>query len=237
MTAIAGVWTPEGFVLGADGLTRNGYQKLVSFNTRKIRFASLPPQHVLAYAWCGQTALQIGTEWFDFVQISEQVMRGMKTYSSGEPPERFFRSFGGIVNLCLRKWLGGNLIPSAGLPIPETIACVAFVGYVSGIPAAKQICFCHSDYVLDEEPATVTHELVMGKPIMFSGVDPLFDTTPFPVVVDLESGVRVIGEFIQGCINAPGPPHTPPEYGGRIHIAHITPETATWADGFDPIGG
>ena len=90
MTAIAAVYTPEGFVIAADGLRRDGETlEPVSDCAQKI-FWGAHPNFVFAYAWTGTVGLRLPTgEFVSLIDVANQVCQGRsKTRPVGRSKSR-----------------------------------------------------------------------------------------------------------------------------------------------------
>jgi hypothetical protein len=234
MTAIAGVWTPNGFVLGADGLTKNEHGQTICEHTQKIFFASKVPDYNLAYAWCGNTALNLPNGWFDFFETSADVVRYLASQTITGPADRFIRAFSVLVHDHLVVRLGGMMIPTQKFQLrDDLIACLSFMGFVDGTPIAKQVFFLHDKYQLESPRICDPEGLKPGLPLVISGPSSVLDRPRLSLVRDLQDGIRAVQNCIQECIDAPRMKNDP-EYGGRIHIAIVTLDKTDWAE--PPIG-
>ena len=119
MTAIAGVWTPKGFVLGADGLTKNEHGQTICEHTQKVFFASKAPDYNFAYAWCGNTALNLPNGWFDFFETSAEVVCYLASQTITGSADRFMHAFSVFVYDHLVVRLGGMTIPTQKFQLRE----------------------------------------------------------------------------------------------------------------------
>jgi hypothetical protein len=240
MTAIVGIQTSEGFAFGADGLTKNELDQTISIQTRKVFFATKPPDYNFAYAWCGRTALNLRDGfylrdgWFDFFETSANVLDTMRECSF--PISLFFDLFANEVFARLASRLNGNVLPAEYFQLTdELLACACFAGYLNGTPVVKQILFNQRNHQLQSPILHDPNEFSFGKTYTFCG-PPDQDNSDVQLVFDLGKGIQAVGARIQECIQAPRG-NGDLEYGGCIHIAKVTHGTAAWADGFAPEGG
>ena len=77
MTAIAVVFTPEDFVIGADGLRQTTHRSVVTDKAQKI-FGFQTDKLILAYAWCGQIVFwnedDLAQVFFDFQAVTKPAL-------------------------------------------------------------------------------------------------------------------------------------------------------------------
>ena len=101
MTAIAYIYTPEGFVIGADGrqsTVEMGTHYIESDSVTKISLFHTGNVHG-AYAWTGPTRFQWGTSVFDLKEASLKVAFDLKEMTFDSLAD-FTKEFGPV---CPRK--------------------------------------------------------------------------------------------------------------------------------------
>jgi hypothetical protein len=233
-TAIVSVYTPEGFVIGADGLRREaGTGAVVTKTARKIFFARAS-NAVLAYAWAGQPILNLltslGSSYFDFLPVSAQIANFMESapiHSFEEYVKRFLETFyQRLLSANDGEKLTGDLDI---LPKAELIARVLFVGYFEGLPYRAEGSIRRRQDVLiepDVEARTAPRDFKV-----FSGSKLMAQKFAFapPCAPDsLHRASALVHEYIQRCIDNPEQDAECESIGGHIHIAEVTPRGYKW---------
>lgn len=260
-TAIVRIYTPDGFVVGADGLVRNSATgAIVRDDLQKIhRFGNSP----LIFSFVGGARLgradRDDTEdvLFDFIAsfssavetISAARCRTLQEYAG-----RLTKS----VNRGLEEALHRGNISLPDLPSADpsergrTIVVVFIDGYHAGLPDRVRIRFCQENQKLlppEVTPQTLTENMPIvhgipeiGKRIISN--DPSLRHYMLAVEVDdsysadLATAIAFSRAFIAACAGPEGAEidsAISSNIGGRIHIATITPkEGFRWVPKFEP---
>jgi hypothetical protein len=235
MTAIVGIQTVDGFALGADGLTVDGLGWVLCKQTQKIFLACKPPEYSLAYGWTGATNLKLPDGWFSFIDTGREVIEWLKNYTISRDNDVFFHAFSGQIFQRFAARLRDFYIPPQSYPRKdEMIACAFFVGYLHGMPIARNVMFLQRDYYLrTPEISNIEADFRFGRPCVFSGLRVSLENPYLSPEPDMPSGVSCIAAALRECIDK-STDESP--FDGRIHIAQITQDTTRWADGFAPMG-
>lgn len=214
VTAIATVYTPDGFVIGADGLAIDSVSGEASKNVRKILTLENGSTR-LAYAWTGttQTFDRNGKCHYDLDTLSMAVVPlAVRSVD--------FPAFLTFVCASLQK----------GLPqienCPKTeLARVRFVGYFQGIPCSGNIVIAHSSGLLTPRSDQVSVPASYHKRV-FSGAQSVFSKYSNWVPDSESQAIDFVRSYIQECIDSSEPDCA--AIGGHLHIAKITPSCLSW---------
>jgi len=233
VTAIVSAYTPEGFVMGADGLRREGCTRtVVSEKARKI-FCTETGNAVLSYAWAGATNL-FGSEEksiFDFLQESAEAARTLASAHVVQFRD-YVNRFGEIVYQRLLFANEGNKLEGNVnlLPKGEEIARILFVGYFRGVPYRAQSAICRRGAVLiganlrELRQAPVDFNVFSGSRVMLEKFQRRLTDAP----ETLGQATALIRDYIQGCIDNRNQDKECEDIGGHIHIASITSRGFRW---------
>jgi hypothetical protein len=225
MTAIAIVHTPDGFVIGADGLrqilrgpTIDG-QKLFRFEEGNV---------YLGYAWCGNTVIwdddDPDTIYFDFRSSTAPILKEIcsKNYVDWVG---FIHCFRALLQIQIdqstkaRNWVAEFE--------DKSIARMLLAGYVKGDPVLVQIEIKR----IDSERCVSAGWLPLPKSLLpFSCCsDITMDNGLERTVENSKDGQSVIHEYMERSASNP---NCEGLFGkGTILVAKITPNSFTWLDG------
>jgi hypothetical protein len=231
-TAIVSAYTPKGFVIGADGLRREGRTgAVVSESVTKI-FSAKAHSSVSAYAWAGVTSLfgPGGESCFDLLGESAVVERIMASFPTGSFIE-YVSCFMEMVYERLLVTNGGDKLTGGldQLPEGEQIARTVFVSYFMGVPwRATFEIFRRNDVLggvrlMELRPAPGDFQVFSGSNMIFNRFRPRLrrpDT--------LEEAIALVRDYIQSCIDNRGHDKECEDIGGHIHIAALTPDGFRW---------
>jgi hypothetical protein len=224
MTAIASVYTPEGFVIGGDGRRKDGLGRNYDFTT-KI-FLCEASNFYGVYAWVGQTRIpgKFGLD-FDFKSVSDQVVFELQASAFSSVYE-YAKEFACIFHNRLISWL-----PSATVPLIDGQAPkVLILGYVGGLPQMSTVYFKVEDGILRlpgftnilDAPSSCLYVLD-GRKAVYEEMCRLGLMTPCRTLTE---GATLINHFIESC--AQNPPDDSNTIGGHIHLAKVTTAGAHW---------
>jgi hypothetical protein len=224
MTAIASVFTPEGFIIGADGRLKNGLGKIQSDSIQKV-FRCTANNICAAFAWAGQTRIPGRTSDFDFKAESQQSLSEISTLSFASMDE-YIKAF--MCNFYSRMtfWL-----PEATVPLGEgEIARITMLGYVEGasqmanayLYADKGTLKLPSIGLMPNMPAEQLN-VFSGKKAVYEAMYERGMITPCKTLTEAATQVN---HFIETC--AGNPPDDSNDTGGDIHIAAVTPARSFW---------
>ena len=130
-------YTPECFVIGADGL-RTDSSGVVTTHAQKI-FPIQQNGLVCAYAWAGQTRIFYGDRpHFDFVEQSQLAISDLAEGGKDFFLDEYVKEFAQALNDRLALHNLGTPIPACG-PVENEIARVIFVGYGRNVPARVEV--------------------------------------------------------------------------------------------------
>jgi hypothetical protein len=164
-TAIARIYTSEGFAIAADGRGHHGTDKTVATDSAQKIFTISTPDKSLAYAIAGTARLTLGEQTFDFVSEIAKSIQTTDTSSAATLSE-FVRMLCIPMEAELRSI---NVYPT-DTPLPESqsmyaIAYVFFDGYYRGIPARVTAAFAHENQALqptDIVPCDLMEDYLLG---------------------------------------------------------------------------
>jgi hypothetical protein len=211
MTAIAAVYTPEGFVIAADGLRRDGETlEPVSDCAQKI-FWGAHPNFVFAYAWTGTVGLRLPTgEFVSLIDVANQVIE--------EAQKQSFASTSTYV---------GHIAEGINNQISAAInmeARLLLVGYFLGAAYRMELWF--------EAGRTPELKNLVQEPLdfgIFSGSAVVFKqmhlTKPPSSIFE---GAVILQSYLQRCIDGCGVYPDCAGFGGRIHMASVGASGHTW---------
>jgi hypothetical protein len=225
MTAIVSVYTPDGFIVGADGLRMNSSGTVVSETAQKLfPFQSKDTQ--LLYSWCGTTQFydRDGACIFDFISQSEPLLTAAILYAHAD-----FAAFLQFVKAGLYVLLRQSRLIKRGdsfqINLNSELARMLITGYFKGEP-------CMADIGIDLENGVLVPPVIRrvnlplhGLRDVFSGSKKAFEPFEDIYPINREEAISFVCDYIQACINGPDPGQA---YGGRIHVAELTPVGFAW---------
>jgi hypothetical protein len=248
-TAIARVYTPEGFVVAADG------RKINHSNPSDIQDTAqkiLPVQSEwvdLACSFAGAVILtddDTNESVFDFLPETARASQEL-TARSCQNVFDYAGRWSKLINAQLnaakstgrfREYPSIRLGDQRG----STIALVYLDGFYEGIPRRLLMRFFHEDQKL-YVPEVSPQKLALGRPLLYgpAPVEALLDrrdprltryATPQGTAVSVESGIEICKNFVAACASPEALEIDPQcaSVGGHIHIATITPDAGfKWA--------
>jgi hypothetical protein len=219
MTAIAVVATPEGFVIGADGLRQTTLRSVTTDKAQKV-FGFKNQQVTLAYAWCGQIVFwnednrtQI---FFDFGAVTNSVLALASLLASDLSgfAESLRTTILDVLTQSNRVYPGW--ISAAN---PGKMARMLAVGYFGDEPFLLEI----EVQQVNSLPFVSVRRHAMSNDLrVLSGYAPP-DEKLKRVPADLADARNLVHEYIQKASNNS-------EIGGRIHVALVSRDSVRWID-------
>jgi hypothetical protein len=227
MTAIAAVFLPEGFVIGADGLRQTTSKSKVTEEGQKV-FRFTNDKITLAYAWCGHTVVWNEDDhsqvFFDF---SKETDLALKDSLVADNLKDFSYKFCSLLQTRLNysNWVNNGWV--ADFP-GEKMARMLIGGYFSGQPFVAEIEVTQKSLMPSVSAIPLIPETKLRA---FSGcrhVTVESDLTREPQ--NTSDARNLVHKYIQRCIDNP----QCDGIGGRIHIALVTSDSFAWLD--PPVG-
>jgi hypothetical protein len=245
-TAILRMYTPQGFVIVADGRSTDREMELTGEEdeTQKI-FNISGGGHHIAFSSSGVAQLS-----HSFSLIKE-ILRVSASLSSAKCKNLagYANRLASGVNRSLGEAKAAGLfkefltgVPATLTPGANGIAMTFLDAFYNGIPQRAAITFRHKDQRLISpdvvsEPVTPGARFVLGcrdvEHLLFDTQDPRFAAyrrRPKNIPPTLED----VGDCLSGYVLACGDPEAlkiDPKcamIGGRVHIAHVTPQGFQW---------
>ena len=227
MSAIIWVYTPEGFVVGADGRRKDLTGQIGSDSAQKIFFFETSNTRG-AFTWNGCTEISTSSSTFDFKDVTLSILRDIKA-------ERFETLSGVITEIALRlldpllNWIqssGGRL----EYPDNEEWASVQMYGYVDGSPDMARAVFPFKG----GEPRTpgldVSCKRLDGTLAVSSGNkiahQEMVAIGRMQRCNNLVDAKQLVQDYIELCEMSPA--DTSNNIGGHIHIAAVAPGESIW---------
>jgi len=232
MTVIVSVFTPEGFVIAADGRRISAdSNETVTDEAQKIYFAD-HPQFCFAYGWAHATTFDTACGGrFDFDNQTQEIVTDLSK-TRFQSADHFIRCLITAIYKNLVLCVGGNrLFPQDH--VSGLLAKAIFVGYFNGKPTEGQVGFRHEHgYLLRPEYgffAEGPHDLAIlsGSEIIadrMDGVDP-------KTLVEAANRTEV---YVRQCISGCGTVSDCVGFGGHVHMASVTPDGHKWI--IPPVG-
>jgi hypothetical protein len=226
MTAIAITYTPDGFVIGADGLRMGSdKQTIISDSVQKL-FYFQKSDAQLIYGWCGTVQLfdRNGACIFDCVSRSTQLLEASRFFSHID-----FVAFIHLIRSCLDGLLRESRLVKRGDSLPINLngelARMFIAGYFQ-----NQACFAELAINIEDEmlkPVSIPrikYPLFLARDV-FSGSAKALATLDSRKIFNRDDSLRFVQDYIQACIENPDPGQ---KFGGHIHIAELNPSGFTW---------
>jgi hypothetical protein len=231
MTAIASAYTPEGFVIGADGQRQsNNTGETISLTAQKI-FPVRLGSFVGAYAWAGVAQIWYPDKTFSFPLESQIAIRDIFDTPPTSPYEFVHR----LIDRLYKRLIECNgsmiVVNPHSLPDAEIIR-VLCVGYADRTtPVRVQAVFSHTAGVLFH-PNIIEHVSAPNDFNIFSGSEKVWDGFKYSLArpLTLVEGSTAVREYIQTCINNADQYPDCVGMGGRIHIGTVTADQFVWVD-------
>jgi hypothetical protein len=228
MTAIASVYTPEGFVIGADGRQTDENGTISDDSITKL-FGCRAANIRAIFSWTGCASLQGNGDTFDFKDHSLDVLKQLKDEEFNTMAD-FLTAFSLGFYERLLSWVSESGCEFRHQDDPRW-ARLQMLGFVDATPAIAE---AHFPFLrgLPMKPGLVTG---LDRPsahlTIFAGSRLAYDMmraegSMIPCE-SLESGRELIDRYIQVCSECNGS-GSPNRIGGKIHIAAITPLSCHW---------
>ncbi|MFL6352037.1 MAG: hypothetical protein ACJ74Z_09330 [Bryobacteraceae bacterium] len=259
MTVIISTFTPEGFVIGADGRQVGAQDKCILSEHRQKIFPIESPNGPLAYAISGTIDLATHDRTGIALNMADEVKKATESLAR----KRTSSLFGYAVRLCrpiqdaLKNARQSGRIhdyPSHERAVSErgkTITRVLIDGYRGQEPCRVSIRFFHEEQRLHEPEILVpplnpgSHRIYGSDVIvnlLWKSEDPRFAKYRGPSILakdmTLKNAIKRSADYIGACCDpeAVGADDYCYFMGGHIHIATITPaEGFQWVPGYEPL--
>jgi hypothetical protein len=226
MTAIVSVYTPEGFVIGADGRLLNPEGTIESDDTQKI-FECSAVNVVAAGAWSGCTRFGDSASQFDLKTRTREIAESI----SIEEFETLF-DYAIAIAFDIEKRFLRWLRESSGSIDPKIteLARMLLVGYVDGSPQSAEIHLSARQGVWQAPGLCSPTDSLSSDLNSFSGkqaiVASMRSTGEISPCMRLTDGERQIRAYIERCAGLSDEAGN--SIGGHIHIAAVTPDGVRW---------
>jgi len=221
MTAILLSYTPEGFVIGADGRRTDG-EKVVSDETRKI-YAVKSGSLAGAFAWSGNTVIhREGKPAFDFAKATSVLLPTIPSSSFPELVQMFCQA------------LSSALSAFAVFGFPTGKANLLIAAYFGDEPWIADIQVPFQNGQAQKPFVERQGQPSVGRTFLFSGskaiADQVWQGGEPPIVQSSEEAVELIRRYITACSENPNADTNASMIGGHIHIAVVRPDKLKWID-------
>jgi hypothetical protein len=222
MTLIAAVWSPEGFVIAADGF-QVATSRLATYNAQKIFHTPFHHDSGFVYACAGTT--QIGFQSgrsFGFIQATKRVTDNLSGTPFPNDPADYFNEIGGRL---FQELLDSAADPDLG------DSRLLFVGYANGSPLWAELIFSNTGTrFYPPVLARVTHS--PRQFMVFAGSTTVYGDMQIAgklfQPVYLKEAIGMVHEYAQMCIENNTIIEDCTNLGGHIHVATITKEGFSW---------
>jgi hypothetical protein len=254
-TAIIVAYTPDGFIMAADGRGIDSKHPTKHDDSVQKIFAIQDAKRRLAFMVSGSAVIgSDGGEDFSFVAESNKAAEVMRL-SRWRDLEGYGGEFSRIINKALRKAKATGRIaefPADSRPLAgergNTIARIILAGYYDGWPSRIEVRFWHDKQSLSVPNirlCAVEDELVWGsrrvEEVLRDTRDQRLSSYKAPPPAQaspIEQAVHIATNYIRACSD-PEALQVDEEncraIGGRIHVASITPDDGfQWVPGYDP---
>jgi hypothetical protein len=233
MTAIVATYTPDGFVIGADGLRRDTNGKVVTEAARKL-YGIRVRDWVLVFAWAGKTHLldQSGNVVFDFATTSQELLHAIGREPISDFPQLLAR-FCDVMFVQLLAKFGPRNSGNSNILTPGEISTALMVGYFKGEPSSGEISVRHNGAGF-EKP--IVQRLDLRSINIFSGSRAMFNIFrpngefKKEELTSVNDGVKLVREYIELCVRHRNSEPDCADIGGHIHIAKVSPRGVLWID-------
>lgn len=226
MTAIASAFTPEGFVIGADGRQLDRDKKIVSESSQKI-FNFKSRQVDVAYAWCGETSVinQSKEVLYDLYQITRVALTSAVQMAHRQFPSFIQQCCTGIYEGIIKSPIVRQITnPDSS---PESKARMLLNGYFYGQPFMAEFHVRETDRIR-VQAERVSMPLSPPTRYLFNGCARQNEKYKNALPTDTREALKFISDYIQECIDNSDPDCL--GIGGHRHIAHLTPDGFYWID-------
>lgn len=229
MTVIVSQYTPEGIVIGADGMRKDCNTKSVESLTARKLFSAESRDVISAYGWAGATALYFADRLpFSFVEASQSTVRTMRREYCGFPA--YVENFAKAIYKKILEHCGGNLNPTPAWFLDGELARVLFVGYERDLPLQMEVIFRNKGGMVIQPEVSKPRRPSKDLKI-FSGSNDVWlrlqDSMFAPSTI--KDGVEIVRTYIQACSDHCDVYFDCQGVGGHIHIGVITPKGFDWS--------
>ena len=232
MTAIVSIYTPEGFVIGADGRrTVSGTRYVATDKAKKIFPLNDRKRLRCCYAWSGDTILckTDGTN-FSFVDATRSIL--LSGVTDGGTIAETIDLFNGAMSALLFLSVGRRLPPDLKTSHQDRICQAQFLCYFDGRRCSFEIEIPLMDGVI--QPARVIALLDPALPAfnIFSGSKRVYEEQyKHRIEVGAPSSdeaVKLIRDYIEMCFDFQDTDEECARIGGHIHIGKLSPTKFSW---------
>lgn len=262
-TAIFSTFTPDGFVIAADGRASRSRDNSIASDTEQKIFELRDQAGVVACSFkgavvltptedCDEIALDLRTECIEVAaSVAGRSSRNLYGYATRLSIAVNASIEAAQTSGAIEK-LDSSAVPAIAGQIGDTIAYFLLDGYYHGRACRAHIRFSHSDQRLNDptiETPPADIEYHFGSPVvnklLFETDDKRFAPYRVPEPTNMQEMILRAKGFIDAHSNAPGILR-PEEWseldkmicngiGGRIHMAIVDPNGFRWVDGFGPV--
>src|ERR1017187_10357575 len=251
-TAISRIYTPEGFVIAADGRSADArdYTMALNDSTQKI-FGFNRPNRQLAYTICGTVVIAnwgTGQPAFSFESDTAVAMDRLMESSTSKSLWHFaVEVMNEILPSILRAKESRKAFP-AEFPTKESTTLITIDGYYHGRAESARIEFRHHGILERDTTESVSSEEQndkhdCGSPqvlgMLEREAESLSDFRPSRrrENMTIREAIQVANNRVRAQCSAIAREISPQcrAMGGDIHIVTVTPERGVeWVDGFKP---
>jgi hypothetical protein len=227
MTAIVSAFTPDGFVIGADGRSLGKNRKVICDCSQKI--FNFNHQHAnVVYAWCGETHVMNESNeiLYDLNTITSKALRSALQIADRDWFIFLQQCCEGILDNIVKTSVVRKLTNSASMP-NEARARMLLNGYFDDVPFTAEI------HIRDTDRIRVRAENVympIPTPMrnLFSGCREQNAKYANALPTTASEALKLVSDYIQGCIDNPNPDCF--IVGGHRHMAHLDSDGFSWVE-------
>jgi hypothetical protein len=229
MTVIASAYSPEGFAIGADGMRRDLHGQVTT--ERAVKVFPIERQGLVgAHAWTGATALFYSDRQpFNFLDQAELVAQDMSSIAVRSASDYVLQFSQGLYDRLVIHHMGVPSNPNVFQT--NEIVRGLFIGYIDDSPFTVEVSFQHRNGVFLEPLLTK----VSGEPKtfgMFSGSESVLNDfkDDLRAPASLDDATNLVRRYIRSCVDNRNRYADCVNFGGRVHVAVVTPSKFEWAD-------
>lgn len=227
MTAVASIFTPDGFVVGADGRRKEFGGRIQSDSRQKIFFFETSNARG-AFTWVGCTEVCDSISTFDFKDASYSILGEIKA-KKFESLSELITEFSLHLFDRLREWIDDSKGRFEYPDNPEW-ARLQMVGYVAGVPDVTRAVFPFEDGAPGIPGLAVSPIGLENSLSVFSGNEAAYikmkEAGRLQRCNNLVDAQRLVHDYIEECERSL--PDESNSIGGHIHTAAVTPSTSSW---------
>ena len=225
MTAIASVFTSEGFVIGADGRSLGKDQKIACDFSQKI--FNFKKRHInVVFAWCGETNVinEMNEMLYDLKTITFDALNLAVQTASRNFPLFVQLCCEGILDSIIKSPIVKRVTDSDSAPM-ESRARMLLNGYFDHEPFTAEFYIREADRIRVQAA-----RILMPPPSptrnFFSGCKEQNERFANVLPTTAEGALKLVSDYIQACIDNPDCFIV----GGRRHIAYLDSDSFYWID-------